>query len=69
MVTLEQIVNEVRASGLRCETPMGSKHIKIVVEGELCGIWKQNSKTSDGRSPLNVLSQVRRCIRKHRGEA
>jgi hypothetical protein len=65
MITLEGIVEEVRKAGLHCELQNGSRHIKIVVCGELCGIWSKSRETRTGRGPINVRAQVRRCIKKH----
>ena len=68
MITLDNILNEVKASGLRYETVMGGKHVKIVVEGEFCGIWPKNGRATNRRGSLNILSQVRRCVKKHKGD-
>lgn len=68
MITLESILNEAKASGLRCETVMGGKHVKIVVEGEFCGIWSKSGKPTNRRGSLNILCQVRRCVKKHKGD-
>ena len=65
MITLQDIVAEVKLAGLPCELQNGSKHIKIIVCGEFCGIWSKGGATSMGRGPVNVRAQVRRCIKKH----
>jgi hypothetical protein len=65
MITLQDIVAEVKLAGLPCELQNGSKHIKIIVCGEFCGIWGKNENCRSGRAPINVRAQVRRCIKKH----
>ena len=68
MVDLDHIVKEAKASGLEFQMINGGKHIKLVVEGEFCGIWPKNGKATNRRGSLNILCQVRRCVRKHKGD-
>jgi hypothetical protein len=64
MITLNAIMAEVKLAGLPCELQGGSKHIKIVVCGEMCGIWPRVAN-SNQRAAKNVRAQVRRCVKKH----
>jgi hypothetical protein len=68
MVTLENIVREAKASGLEFQMVNGGKHIKLVVAGEFCGIWPKSGRETNKRGALNILCQVRRCIKKHKGD-
>jgi hypothetical protein len=63
-ITLEDIVEEIEAAGLAYDIKNGSKHIKIVVCGEFCGIWPRIER-GDLRATKNIRAQVRRCIKKH----
>ncbi len=69
MVDLDCIVKEAKASGLEFQMINGGKHIKLLVAGEFCAIWPKSGKPTNKRGALNILCQVRRCIRKHRSEA
>jgi hypothetical protein len=66
MVDLDCIVKEAKASGLEFQMINGGKHIKLVVAGEFCAIWPKSGKPTNKRGALNILCQVRRCIRKHK---
>lgn len=68
MVDLDHIVKEAKASGLEFQMINGGKHIKLVLAGEFCGIWPKNGRATNRRGSLNILSQVRRCIKKHKGD-
>ena len=66
MVDLDCIVKEAKASGLEFQMINGGKHIKLLVAGEFCGIWPKNGRETNRRGALNILCQVRRCIKKHK---
>jgi len=68
MVDLDHIVKEAKASGLEFQMINGGKHIKLVLAGEFCGIWPKNGRATNRRGSLNILCQVRRCIKKHKGD-
>ena len=61
---LREVIKEVSLSGLPFETVNGSRHVKIVVCGEMCGIWPR-VENGDLRAAKNVRAQVRRCVKKH----
>lgn len=45
------------------ELKVGSKHIKILVSGQLAGVLPRDGKGErDRRSTLNILSQIRRVV-------
>jgi hypothetical protein len=66
MVDLDCIVKEAKASGLEFQMINGGKHIKLLVAGEFCAIWPKSGKETNRRGALNILCQVRRCIKKHK---
>jgi hypothetical protein len=42
------------------EMKLGSKHVKILVRGQLAGILPLNGRCTDKRSTLNLVSQIRK---------
>ena len=63
-ITLRDVIEELDKSGMPYDIVSGSRHIKIVVCGEMCGIWPRK-ENGNWRAAMNVRAQVRRCLKKH----
>ncbi len=50
----------------RCKVPhtveRGKRHLKIFIDGVLCGILPLNGKSTSRRAELNVRAQIRKRI-------
>ena len=58
-----EIEEFLQALDMPWEVKLGSKHIKILVNGQLAGVLPRNGKCErDRRSTLNILSQIRRVV-------
>ncbi len=51
---------EVDKLGKRCEVVMGSKHVKILVDGVLAATVPAKPIAADRRASLNVRGSIRR---------
>lgn len=57
----------------RCKLPhtveRGKRHLKIFINGVLCGILPLNGKSTSRRAELNVRAQIRNQIKKAKQDA
>ena len=58
------IQEELDNCGFPFDIERGSRHWKIFIGGEMCGIFPMIGKSPNRRAELNVRSQIRRQIRK-----
>lgn len=58
-----EIEEFLQALDVPWELKFGSKHIKILIDGQLGGVLPRNGRCDrDRRSTLNILSQMRRVV-------
>ena len=60
---MEQILAEIKASGVPYVIENGTKHFKIHIAGRFVGILPRKKHSGGQRAILNVRAQVRRAIR------
>lgn len=61
------IEKELVSCGVPYSVELGTRHLKILVGGVFCGICPTIGYSSNRRAELNVRAQIRRAVKRVKG--